>query len=375
MTIRFANLSLHLTLGVVPGKAKSLSYPSYSSIREINMDSWSFYALMKKSRRFEETVAQLWKEGLISGEMHLGTGEEAILAGVIPQLRPDDAMALDHRGTAAFLMRGIDPVLLLKEMLGKPGGLCAGMGGHMHLFSKKHLAASSGIVGAAGPAAAGFALAAQTLHPGAISVAFFGDGAMNQGMLMESINLAAVWNLPVLFVCKDDGWAITTKPGVSTGGLMGERVRGLGVRYIEVDGLDVNQVWQASSQAVERARSGNGPTFLHARCIHLEGHFLGLILLRILHAPLQELPAIVGPLIRSFLKPGGAVLRDRLAGVSNILSAILATFRDPRRISTNDPVSRARLPLLIDPGRLRELDDRIEVEIASILASALQEVG
>jgi TPP-dependent pyruvate/acetoin dehydrogenase alpha subunit len=339
------------------------------------MDSWSLYAIMKKSRRFEETVAQLWKDGLISGEMHLGTGEEAILAGVIPQLLPGDAMALDHRGTAAFLMRGIDPVLLLREMLGRPDGLCGGRGGHMHLFSKEHLSASSGIVGAAGPAAAGFALAAQTLNPGAISVAFFGEGAMNQGMLMESMNLAAVWNLPVVFVCKDDDWAITTKPGNSTGGLLGERVRGLGVRYVEVDGLAVNQVSQAAGQAVERARSGNGPTFLHARCIHLEGHFLGLILLRIIRAPLRELPAIVGPLIRSFLRLGGGSLRDRLSGVASILSAILATVRDPRRLSANDPVDKARLPLLIEPGRLRELDDQIETEIATILASTLQEAG
>jgi TPP-dependent pyruvate/acetoin dehydrogenase alpha subunit len=339
------------------------------------MDTWSLYALMKKSRRFEESVAQLWKEGLISGEMHLGTGEEAILAGVIPQLLPGDAMALDHRGTAAFLMRGVDPVLLLKEMLGKPDGLCAGMGGHMHLFSKEHLAASSGIVGAAGPAATGFALATQTLHPGAISVAFFGDGAINQGMLMESINLAAVWKLPVLFVCKDDGWAITTKPGVSTGGSMGERVRGLGARYIEVDGLDVNLVWQAAERVIGHLRSGNGPAFIHAHCVHLEGHFLGLILLRILHAPLQELPVIVLPLIRSFVKLGGASLLDRLAGASSILSSIFATLRDPRRVSTNDPVGRARVPLMIDPAGLRELDDRIEKEISAILTSALQEVG
>ena len=338
------------------------------------MDLWSLYTLMKKSRRFEETVAQLWKDGLISGEMHLGTGEEAIIAGVVSHLRPGDAMALDHRGTAAFLMRGIDPVLLLREMLGRPDGLCGGMGGHMHLFSKDHLAASSGIVGASGPAAVGFALAAQTLHPGAIAVAFFGEGAMNQGMLMESINLAAAWNLPLLFVCKDDGWAITTKPGESTGGMLGERVRGLGVRYIEVDGLDVKQVWQSAGQAVERLRSGNGPTFLHARCVHLEGHFLGLILLRILRDPFRELPAIVGPLIRSFLSPGGGSLRDRLSGMSKIISAILAAVRDPRRLSTNDPVAQARLLLLVDPDGLSALEDRIEDEIAAILASALREV-
>ena len=154
------------------------------------MDLWSLYALMKRSRQFEGAVTQLWKDGLISGEMHLGTGEEAILAGVVPQLCPGDAMAVDHRGSAAFLLRGVDPVLLLREMLGRDDGLCGGRGGHMHLYSKEHLAASSGIVGAEGPTAVGFALAAQYLRPGTITVAFFGEGAMNQGMLMESINLA-----------------------------------------------------------------------------------------------------------------------------------------------------------------------------------------
>ena len=100
-------------------------------------------------------------------------------------------------------MRGVDLVALLREFLGHPGGICDGMGGHMHLFSKQHLVASSGIVGASGPTAAGFALAAQYLKSRSIAVSFFGDGAINQGMLLESFNLAQVWNLPVLFVCKD----------------------------------------------------------------------------------------------------------------------------------------------------------------------------
>jgi pyruvate dehydrogenase E1 component alpha subunit len=339
------------------------------------IDLWSLYVLMKKSRLFEEAVTQLWKDGLISGEMHLGTGEEAIIAGVVSQLRLGDAMAVDHRGSAAFLMRGVDPVLLLREMLGQDDGLCGGRGGHMHLFSKEHLAASSGIVGAEGPTAVGFALAVQYLHPGAIVVAFFGDGAMNQGMLMESINLAAVWNLPVLFVCKDDGWAITTKPGTSTSGDMGERVRGLGAHYIEVDGLDVEQVWQAAHQAIERARAGKGPTLLRARCVHLEGHFLGFLLLRITRNPLRELLGISGPLIRSFLRPGGGSLRERLAGVRLIISANLATLRDPRRYSTNDPVVRAQIALMSDPARLKELDNRIEAEISAVIVAALHEVA
>ena len=128
----------------------------------------------------------------------------------------------------------------------------------------------------AGPTAAGFALSAQYVRPGAIAVAFFGEGAMNQGMLMESLNLAAVWDLPVLFVCKDDGWAITTPSERVTGGDLNERARGLGVPAVDVDGCDVGEVWEAAHSAIARARSGGGPTFLHARCVHVEGHFLGL---------------------------------------------------------------------------------------------------
>ncbi|MEJ2747344.1 MAG: thiamine pyrophosphate-dependent enzyme, partial [Anaerolineae bacterium] len=107
-------------------------------------DLWPLYALMLKSRLFEEAVAQLWKDGLISGEMHLGTGEDAIVASIVSQLQPDDALALDHRGTSPLVMRGVGLTVLLREMLGLPDGLCGGMGGHMHLFSKELLAASSG---------------------------------------------------------------------------------------------------------------------------------------------------------------------------------------------------------------------------------------
>ncbi|MFH1951561.1 MAG: thiamine pyrophosphate-dependent dehydrogenase E1 component subunit alpha, partial [Pseudomonadota bacterium] len=226
------------------------------------IDLWSLYAIMLKSRLFEESVTQLWKDGLISGEMHLGTGEEAIIAGVVTHLGAQDAMALDHRGTAALLMRGVDPILILRELLGKPDGLCGGMGGHMHLFSKPHLAASSGIVGAEGPTAAGFALAAQHLHPGAVTVAFFGEGAMNQGMMMESINLAAAWRLPVVFVCKDDRWSITTQSDTVTGGDLNDRAEWLGVPGVSIDGRDITEVWETAGKAIMRARAGEGPFFL-----------------------------------------------------------------------------------------------------------------
>lgn len=337
-------------------------------------DIWSLYTLMLKSRLLEEAIAQLWHDGFISGEMHLGTGEEAIIAGVVAHLQEGDAMALDHRGTSALIMRGVDPILILRELLGYADGLCGGMGGHMHLFSREYLAASSGIVGAEGPTAVGFALSAQYLRPGAIAVAFFGDGAMNQGMLLESMNLASVWNLPVLFVCKDDGWAITTQSESVTGGKLIERARGLGLFSDEVDGYDVSAVWETAKSAIERARSGQGPTFLHARCVHLEGHLLGYQPIRIVRNPLKEMTPVIAGLTQAFVRHGGAVLSERMAGLMTVLTAVLTTLRDPRRDSANDPVRRAHQILQSNPQHLEELEHQVEEEVSNLLASVLEEV-
>jgi acetoin:2,6-dichlorophenolindophenol oxidoreductase subunit alpha len=243
----------------------------------------------------------------------------------------------------------------------------------MHLFSKQHLAASSGIVGAAGPVAAGFALAAQLLRPGTVAVAFFGEGAMNQGMLMESLNLAAAWRLPAVFVCKDDGWSITTRSDQVTGGDLSARAQGLGVPAVEVDGRDVSVVCEAAGRAIDGARSGRGPTFLRARCVHFDGHFLGFQLMRIVREPLKELPGIAAPLTGSFLRPGGASLRDRVQALKSVLETVLATARDPRRNLANDPLPRARAALESEGARLHELEGGIEKEVSDTLVSVLAE--
>ena len=337
-------------------------------------DLWSLYTPMLRCRLFEEATAQCWKDGLISGELHMGTGEEAIITGVVSQLIEGDAMALDHRGTAAMLLRGVDPVLILREMFGHPDGLCAGMGGHMHLFSKEHLAASSGIVGASGPTAAGFALAAQYLRPGSIAVAFLGEGSMNEGMMMEAMNLASSWNLPVLFVCKDDNWSITTDSSNMTGGTLSERAHALGLSTYDVDGREVQQVWEIVHKSLKHLRAGKGPVFLHATCVHLEGHFLGYQLLRAIRDPLREMPPIAGPLIGSFLRPGGANLSERLTGMRIVLSGIFGALRDPRQDASYDPVKRARRQLASEPERLDALESAVRDEIEALVSIALQEV-
>ena len=155
---------------------------------------------------------------------------------------------------------------------------------------------------------------------------------------MESMHLAAAWQLPVLFVCKDDQWAITTPTKLKDQVKLSDRARSLGLSTFEADGRDIAKVWDAAGQAIEYARSGDGPTFLHAGCVHLEGHFLGYQMIRVTRNPLKELPPIALPLTRSFLQPRGAKLTERLEGLKIVLSAILDTLRDPRNDPTSDPI-------------------------------------
>jgi len=240
----------------------------------------------------------------------------------------------------------------------------------MHLFSKEHLAASSGIVGASGPTAAGFALAARHLRPGKIAVAFFGDGAANQGMLMESLNLAAAWKLPVIFVCKDNQQAITTPAPLVTGGVLTERARGFGMPAEAVDGHDVEQVWHWANQAIARARQGEGPSFIQAPCTHLEGHFLGDPLLRIARRPIKEMKPMAGPLVKAFFNPKGASIGKRAEGLRTITSLIKGTIQ-LRFSKQGDPLVLTRKKLEIDKARLNGLEKKVEKEIQQVVETAL----
>jgi TPP-dependent pyruvate/acetoin dehydrogenase alpha subunit len=158
------------------------------------------------------------------------------------------------------------------------------------------------------------------------------------------------------------------------GGDLLARARGLGLPAVDVDGLDVSAVWEAAGSAIERARSGAGPAFLRARCVHFEGHFLGFQLIRIVRHPLKEMPRISIPLIRSSLRSGGAGWRARRAGVMAVLDAIRATWRDPRRDQGQDPLPRVRRALASDARRLEEVELRIGEEIHDALARAVADV-
>ncbi len=333
-------------------------------------ESWHLYYEMLRSRAFEIEVKRLWQEGAIAGEMHMSMGEEGIVVGIVDQLVDGDALALDHRPTTAMLVRGVDPVLMLKEFMGKPDGLGGGMGGHMHLFSPGHLAASSGIVGASGPAGVGFALANQRLRSGKISVAFFGEGAANAGMMLEAFNLSAAWKLPVMFVCKDNGLEVMTRKESVTGGDLLERAVGFGLKAVAVDGSDAEGVWTIANEEIRRLRNGEGPVFVHAACVHLEGHFLGDQVLRRAHPSVSETIKMAASLIKAHTQSKGAPLRERTAS----LKETLGILRDSARIHRSkegDPIPILRKKLDgIDAEKLHEIEQQVQNEIEAIIRQA-----
>lgn len=326
------------------------------------------YRQMLRMRRFEEALAALWQQGLISGELHLGVGEEAIIAGVIDHLGPGDGLALDHRPTPALVGIGTDLTGLVLEMLGHEQGLCRGRGGHMHLFDPEHTAASSGIVGASGPMACGFALALSAAGPGRVAVAFFGEGAANQGMLMESLNLAVVWRLPVVFVCKDSTWAITTRSSTVTGGRVERRAAAIGMPAVRVNGTRVDQVWRAAGRLIRNARDGQGPGFLVASCWRPTGHFEGDPLMLAAAHPASmkaEMPGMIGAL----RDPSGGPARTRVAGLFK-MTATVGRMKVDRLAKGRDPLRAAARRLAADTRQ--RITAAAAAEIDAAVASALQ---
>jgi pyruvate dehydrogenase E1 component alpha subunit len=222
----------------------------------------------------------------------------------------------------------------------------------MHLFSREKLLGSSGIVGAAGPLALGFALASTHLREGKIAVGFFGEGAVNQGMLMESFNLAVAWNLPVLFVCKDNGWAITTRSEEVSGGDLAERARAFGLNAVGVDGSDVMKVYAKSKELIEGIRKGNGPGFIHASCAHPKGHFLGDSLVKMKEKPLKGLLENSRDLTGGATSLKGGSINERWKAMKSVMDSISSSGKD-LKFKDKDPIALFR-------NSFREHADEIE---------------
>jgi 2-oxoisovalerate dehydrogenase E1 component len=236
------------------------------------------YRQMLEIRRTEEQLARQHQQGNIPGACHTYVGEEAIATGVCAHLRHDDTVMSTHRGHGHALAKGVPPRELIAELFGKATGCSHGRGGSMHLFSPEvGMLGTSGIVGPSILMAAGAGYTYHLKGSDQVSVAFFGDGASNNGAFHEGLNLATVWDLPVLFVCENNQYAtevanatVTKNPSVAAKGA------GYGLPSLEIDGNDVLAVYQAAGEAVRRARAGNGPTLLECKTYRTRPHSEGM---------------------------------------------------------------------------------------------------
>ena len=229
---------------------------------------------MLRIRLFEERVAELFREQKLYGPAHLYVGQEAVAAGVCIRLAPTDYVASTHRGHGHLIAKGGRYDRMMAELFARSTGYCKGKGGSMHIADMSlNMLGANGIVSAGIPLATGAAFAAKVLKNGRISVAFFGDGAANEGVFMESLNIAATNRLPVVFVCENNGYAVNIPARtVANHDDVAARAHGLGLPGVTVDGQDVTAVYCEAATAVERARRGDGPTLLECKTYRYFGH-------------------------------------------------------------------------------------------------------
>jgi acetoin:2,6-dichlorophenolindophenol oxidoreductase subunit alpha len=228
-------------------------------------------------RRFEEKVEERFRAGELPGFLHVAIGQEAVAAGVMAALEPDDVIASTHRAHGHTIAKGTHVNAVMAELYGKQEGCSGGYGGSMHLYdlAKGNLGANA-VVGGGLPAITGAALAFQFRKQPRVAVAFFGDGATNTGTFHESLNLAQLWKVPALFVLEMNAWAEST-PMSQHAPIedFSQRAVAFGMRSVDVDGQDVEAVYAATREAREHAVSGRGPVFLNVRTYRLVGHYIG----------------------------------------------------------------------------------------------------
>jgi len=234
------------------------------------------YRQMVAIRFFEERVNDLYTRALMPGLAHLYIGEEAIAVGICEALRTDDYITSTHRGHGHCLAKGASPNLMFAELLGKEAGYCKGKGGSMHIADPAtgNLGANA-IVGGGAAIATGAAFAAKFLEQGRVVVCFFGEGALGQGVLYESMNLAQLWKLPVIYACENNLYNEYTHCSETTAGDMLARPLAFGIESEAIDGQDVRAVNVAAARMVERARRGDGPGFLLLNTYRYRGHHVG----------------------------------------------------------------------------------------------------
>jgi TPP-dependent pyruvate/acetoin dehydrogenase alpha subunit len=244
------------------------------------------YSTMVKIRYFEERIREIYFEdklpafdiaaGAVPGEMHLAAGQEPVAVGVMPHLNEGDAITATHRPHHVAIAQGLDLKRMAAEIFGKDAGLGRGKGGHMHLYSTEPNFGCSGIIAEGMPVAVGAALAFKKLGKENVGISFFGEGAANQGAFHESLNLAALWNLPVVFICEDNAYAISVPKEASTAiADNSDRASAYGMPGVLVPENDPVAVYEVAREAIARARAGDGPSLIEIKTDRLWGHFEG----------------------------------------------------------------------------------------------------
>ncbi len=237
----------------------------------------SLYRTMVELREFELKANEIFRSGRMPGFIHLYVGEEAVATGVIAHLRKDDYVTSTHRGHGHALAKGISPRAVMAELMGAVGGCCGGRGGSMHLYEPAvGFLGTNGVVAPGVPMAAGAALSAKLRKSGQVAVCFFGDGAVNNGAFHEGINLAAAWELPVVYVCENNMYATEMPFAKATKNVnVASRAAAYSMPGVQVDGNDVLAVYEKAGEAIERARQGRGPTLLECLTYRFFGHHVG----------------------------------------------------------------------------------------------------
>lgn len=235
--------------------------------------SLALYERMLLIRRMEEKLSADAAAGVLPGAVHLYIGQEAVAVGVCLQLKDTDWITSTHRGHGHFLAKGGDPGAMMAEIWGKRTGICKGMGGSMHVADlSRGILGANGIVGGGLAISVGAAFGSKLSGDGRVTVCFFGDGASNQGVFMEALNVSTLWGLPLLFVCEHNHFSEFTRAEQVTSGNIADRARAFQMHTAVVDGNDVEAVWNATGEAVARVRRGEGPCFIEAETYRIKGH-------------------------------------------------------------------------------------------------------
>lgn len=236
----------------------------------------ALYASMSRIRHVETALTRLFANSEVPGFIHLSIGQEAVATGIASALLPQDSLATTHRGHGHVLARGMDVGGFMKEIMGRQGGLCKGRGGSMHVADLSlGILGANGIVGAGIPIALGSAMAHQQRQTGGVAVAFFGDGAMAEGVLHETLNMAALWKCPLLLVCENNGWSEFSPTSRQFAAKLEKLAEAFGVSYAKVDGNNVEAVAAAADTACTQLRAGQGPYVLECMTTRVRGHFEG----------------------------------------------------------------------------------------------------